>query len=57
VAEFEACGLDAARDDQRGVAEIDDPYFAAVFDAPPVAQLGRQIGLTASGSGDEGDAG
>jgi transcriptional regulator with XRE-family HTH domain len=47
VAEFAACGLHAARDDQGGVAEIDDPYFAAVFDAPPMAKLGRQIGLAA----------
>jgi hypothetical protein len=49
VAEFAACGLYAARDDQGGIAEIDDPYFAAVFDAPPAAKLGRQIGLATVG--------
>ena len=49
VAEFAARGLYAARDDQGGIAEIDDPYFAAVFETPPVAKLGRQIGLAAVG--------
>ena len=49
VAEFAARSLYAARDDQRGIAEIDDPYFAAVFDAPSVAKLGRQIGLATVG--------
>ena len=45
AAEFAARGLYAARNDQGGIAEIDDPYVAAVFDAPPVSKLGRQIGL------------
>ena len=49
MAEFAACRLHAARDDQGGITEIDDPYFAAVFDAPPVAKLGRQIGLATVG--------
>ena len=49
VAEFATCGLHPARDDQGGIAEIDDPYFAAVFDAPPMAKLGWQIGLAAVG--------
>ena len=49
AAEFAPCGLHAARNDQGGIAEIDDPYFAAVFDAPPVAKLGRQIGLATVG--------
>ncbi len=49
VAEFLACGLHAARHDQGGIAEIDDSYFAAMFDAPPMAELGRQTGLAAVG--------
>jgi hypothetical protein len=48
-AEFVACGLNAAGNDESGVTEIDDPDFAAIFDAPPVTQFGRQIGLTAVG--------
>ncbi len=49
VAEFTPCGLHAARDDQGSIAEIDDSYFATVFDAPPAAKLGRQIGLATVG--------
>ncbi|MEI6403238.1 MAG: hypothetical protein WCP59_13730 [Actinomycetota bacterium] len=48
-AEFAACGLDAAGDDECGIAEIDDPDFATLFDAPSVTQFGRQIGLAAVG--------
>jgi hypothetical protein len=36
-AQLSARDLNATRNDQRGIAEIDDPYFATVFDTPPVS--------------------
>ena len=45
AAKFEACGLYATRDDECGISEIDNPYFTALFEAPTVAKLSRQICL------------
>ena len=36
-------------DDQRGIPEVDDGDFAAVIDAPPVAQRRRKAGLASVG--------
>jgi hypothetical protein len=36
-AEFTPCDLDSTRNDESGIAEIDDPYFATVFDTPTMA--------------------
>ena len=43
--------------DERRIAEIDDPHFAALLDTPPVPQLGRQVRLTAVGHFGGGGAG
>jgi hypothetical protein len=47
AAKLASSSLDAARNDQGGIAEVDDPDLAATFDAPPVAELRRQVGLPA----------
>lgn len=46
TAELVAGGLNAARNDQSGVAEVNDPDLPAFVDAPPVTQLRGQVRLT-----------
>jgi hypothetical protein len=43
-AKFSAGNLDTTRNDRCGVAQIDDPHLASVFDAPPVSQFRGGVG-------------
>jgi len=35
----------AARNDQRGITEVDESDFAALLNSPPAAQIGGQVRL------------
>ena len=39
--------LHPSRDDQSGIAEVNESDFAPLVDAPTVSEVGRQAGLTA----------
>ncbi len=43
--QFTSSRSDAARNDQRSTAKVDESDFAALLDSPPTAQIGRQARL------------
>jgi hypothetical protein len=41
--------IESARNDERGVSEVDEPDFATLLDSPPVAEVGGEAGLATMG--------